>query len=299
MVTKLMPTDVNCTEVKRMSRARGFCFTDFVLDRAFYDTFEWTYLLCGDERCPTTGRRHWQGYVHLPNGKTDTAMRKLMGGRHVEACRGTMEENINYCTKEGTNEIAIEEGVRPAQGHRSDLESIREMIEKNVGEVEIADMYFGKWCQYRRAFSDYRALKEPKRDWVTEIRYLWGESGSGKSRAAIEAGAVMVNWTGQFVLGYNGEDVVCFDDVDQHTFGSELGRQMLLQMTDRYAMSVNVKGAERNWKPRVIYFTSNTKPEDCYPFNVAAMKRRYTEVRQVGAAYEETAQKNCTEVPYG
>jgi len=282
-----------------MSRARGFCFTDFKLERAFYDTFDWTYLLCGDEVCPTTGRRHWQGYMHLPNGKTESAARKMMGGRHVEACFGTMEQNIDYCLKGGKNEIAIEEGIRPAQGHRSDLESIREMLEKNTEEVEIADMFFGKWCQYRRSFEAYRLLKEPKRDWVTEIHYLWGESGSGKTYEAIKAGATVISYTGVFVLGYNGEDVVCFDDVDQGTFSSVTSREDLLKMTDRYAIKVNVKGGERNWKPRVIYFTSNTKPEDCYPFNIAAMKRRYTSVRQVGAAYVETAQKNCTEVPYG
>lgn len=59
--------------------------------------------------------------------------------------------------------------------------------------------------------------------------------------------------------GYNGQEIVLFDD-----YRGEYPIQLFLKLTDRYAMSVKVKGGFTNWCPRKIYITSNTCPSTWY-----------------------------------
>lgn len=275
------------------SKHRGFPFTDYVLDESFIKNLaehpSTEYLVAGEEICPTTGKTHWQSFIYLKNARTLKSMIKQFKPRHIEIMKpdSTPEKNREYCLKE--NKPIIEHGKCPKQGKRSDLEEIREAIAEGKPEREIAEMNFGQWCQYRRAFAEYKALVEPKRNWVTEVYFIWGESGVGKTRKAVEDGAKLIQYipNSGFVLGYNGEDVVCFDDVDSGTFP----RKWLLEATDRYSMVINVKGGERNWKPRKIYFTSNFAPEDLFPFNDPAMERRYTEIVHLKNGTEEMEQK--------
>lgn len=271
-------------------KARGFPFTDYELDLGFLEKLTENksveYLIAGEEICPKTGRTHWQSFIYFKNPRSWKSVEKLLKPRNfrIMSKKATAKDNEKYCKKD--KKIIIEYGECPSQGKRVDLEEIREeLAEGKKTEAEIAEMDFQKWCMYRKAFSEYRMLKEPKRDWVTEVIYLWGDSGSGKTRRAVEDGAKILQYKEPFVMGYDGEDVVCFDDVDENTFD----RHFLIQATDRYAIDCMIKGGKRNWKPRKIYFTSNFPPWQIYPFNIKEMDRRYTEITHM------TLKKNGTE----
>lgn len=262
-----------------MSRNRNFCFTyfpgdDYVEPDSFPDC---KYVIFGREICPETGRYHLQGYVEFANAVTiASAQARLdMQGAHLEARRGTQEEAIEYCKKSG---VWIEFGERARQGSRSDLSAIRALIDDGKPMAEIAESNFSQWCFHRKAFAEYRELKEPKRNWVTEVVYLYGPPGSGKTRRAMEDGAVPVEVHGDFFQGYNGEDIVLFDDVDHNTFRN---RETLLRILDRYAMSINVKGSSRNWKPRKIYITSNFDPGHLGWTRDEAIMRRITTIEEL------------------
>jgi len=285
------PKYKNTTKAERAEdpkvRHRNFAFTDYELEPAFWlelwtkGTF--TYLLAGNEICPSTGKKHWQGCFSLPNAKTNSAMWKIIPNRRVRGCIGTIQQNETYCKKD--KDVAFEMGEPGEQGKRTDLDAIKEMLDEGVKTIEIAEVDFTKWVMYGRRFDDYVKEKEVKRNWVTEVHYLWGESGTGKTRTAVEAGAKLLGYDGKFFGNYKGEDIVCFDDVGPYKWD----REELLRICDRNEHEIRVIGAYRNWKPRVIYFTSNYKPEDCPPFNTKAMMRRYTSIR-------ELHKSDCTEV---
>lgn len=59
------------------------------------------FMVYQRERCPRTQRLHWQGYLCLATKSTLLWLkRNVDGNAHWEKCKGTVEENIAYCTKE-------------------------------------------------------------------------------------------------------------------------------------------------------------------------------------------------------
>lgn len=52
----------------------------------------------GREICPNTGRQHLQFFIHLKKAMRFTEL-KIPGNPHVEPCKGTATQNLNYCSK--------------------------------------------------------------------------------------------------------------------------------------------------------------------------------------------------------
>lgn len=241
-----------------MTRARRFAFTQFNMDFDF-DDLSCDFLIVGKEVCPDTGRQHLQCYVEFKQQTTIKALSKRLGGAHIEIAKGNSAQNIAYCSKE---EVLLTKGEPTAQGKRNDLESLVNKIKENptITTAELIEEGGATWCRNYRALEVIKDAFEPERNWVPEVHYVWGPSGSGKTRRAIEAGATKVWFKDGFFSGYGGEDIVVFDDIDEWTFFKN--RNVFLELTDRYKYRINVKGGSRNWKPRVIYITSNYRPEE-------------------------------------
>lgn len=54
----------------------------------------------GEEKCPSTGRLHLQGYINFKT-KCRPLERFEIYGAHWEKCKGTLQQNWVYCTKDG------------------------------------------------------------------------------------------------------------------------------------------------------------------------------------------------------
>lgn len=263
---------------------RGFCFTSYELDESFFETLRQTYpikyMVIGKETCPSTQRKHLQGYMYFTNPRGLAGVKRIMKPRHVEVAKGDATENFEYCSKEREFK---EWGKRPQQGERTDLEMIQEMIKKNnEPQLNIADEYFSRWCQYGARFEKYRALCRPKRNWVTEVYIYWGAPGNGKTRKARTRfpNIVPVIMNGDinapFVNGYNGEDEVLFDDFEP----AVCSRAYMLKLLDRYPMEANIKGGSINWAPKVVIFTTNHDPHEWYCED-GAFRRRVLAVEKI------------------
>lgn len=71
-------------------------------------------VVCGKETCPTTGTPHLQFVCTLSRPIRLTAAKEFFGNRaYLDGIRGTIQEAITYCKKEGN--IVIEK-VTNAQG---------------------------------------------------------------------------------------------------------------------------------------------------------------------------------------
>lgn len=90
---------------KRNTQRNYYCFTLFPDDINRLETVEtrlseiakkWIF---GIEECPTTGRKHLQGFMALKKKMRITEL-KLPFNPHCEACLGTEEQNIKYCSKD-------------------------------------------------------------------------------------------------------------------------------------------------------------------------------------------------------
>lgn len=270
-----------------MSKFRNACFTSY-LD---YDAMKFKltcngsesnkvkYVVIGRETCPTTGRLHVQGFIQLTHPVTMVAIKKLIGdgAAHIEKMRGNSTEASNYCKKDGHY---FEMGTVTSQGERVDLVSIRDQVLRN-GTIPI-DL-IENFQQLRFAEGLMKYYKPPPRDGPPQVWWIYGPTGSGKSRMCFEmhpdawVSSNKLDWFD----GYTGQESVIIDDFR----GDMATLHWLLRLTDRYPLRVPVKGGFVSWCPKVIMITSSKSPRDCYPNsdeNMNQLLRRITNTVYTG-----------------
>jgi len=98
-----------------------------------------------------------------------------------------------------------------------------------------------------------------RRRWETKVYVRWGSSGTGKSKYFWKKypDADQVRYHNGFLIGYNGADVVILDDLKPNSI--PLG--LLLNMMDRYPCTVNIKGGESEWSPKILCISANHHPK--------------------------------------
>ena len=121
---------------------------------------------------------------------------------------------------------------------------------------------------------------EPKREIVPTIIWIWGESGSGKTRWVYE------NYTEVFRPvshkwweGYDGHKTVLIDDIraDWCTW------REILTLLDVYPLKVECKGGSRQLLAETIILTCDRPPEGvwCNSEDVNQLHRRISEIREL------------------
>lgn len=110
-------------------KSRLWCFTNFNLDFDYNKYFKESsaqYIAYGEETCPKTGRLHHQGFVYFESQRGSIkGVAKQLGNAHVEMCKGNLDQNLDYCSKEAELTTI---GVKPTQGKRTDLNALIEEL---------------------------------------------------------------------------------------------------------------------------------------------------------------------------
>lgn len=256
-------------------RFRAYCFTDYELNVQFLKDLgaKARYLIAGLETCPTTGRRHYQSFIYFKDPKTVSAVRKILRPRHVEVCKGTPQENKDYCLKIKTqkpNEEVIEIGTLPKMGDRTDIIGATKALADGATMEEVAEALPEVYVKYHKGLEKWRELRlGKKRTQASEVIVLWGDAGTGKTRDAVGHGATLVDHVNNFFDNYDFNEVVAIDDFDHTT----MTRRTFNMLTDRYDYRIKVKGSTMTWNPRVIYITSNNDPWEWYGGDTAVRRR--------------------------
>lgn len=248
------------------TRHRNWAFTSFETDYELYVTPLAKYLIIGQEICPKTKRKHLQGYVHLNEAKTFSYIKKhyFNRGEHFEVARGTHEDNIKYCSKDGKY---AEWGVKPKQGARTDLCAIKDELvsgETTIDEIvlERPDIYH----QYGRTLNaiEERVMAGKFRTSMTRGIWLWGKTGTGKSHIALEKFTpethyIVPNDNGWWD-NYRQQKYVVINDFRGHISYNEL-----LQMVDKWPYSVKRRGkAPLPFTSEFVIITSSLPPDKVY-----------------------------------
>jgi len=229
----------------------------------------WNYIIfgyeVGEEQTP-----HLQGYVEFGDCLTMGQAKKRLGDPrfHLEPRRGTQEQAVEYCKKDGD---IFEDGVKATckkagQSHKNKALQYMDLIKQG----RIAEIASDPDCSYNilKHVKDMAVLlEEPRKpDEDIEVRWYWGPTGTGKTRRAwYEANKsgkrVYVKSTNtKWFDGYDGEEVIIFDDLRSSWFEYSY----LLKLLDRYPTQVECKGGSRQWKATTIYVTSCFKPDEMY-----------------------------------
>lgn len=261
---------------KNTKRSKYWCITvnegaktDEEQIKKLYVEGEVEALVIGREK-GETGNVHLQVYCEFSRKRSFSYVRRRTPGCHVEPRLGSSQEAFEYCCKEGDFEIYGEFSCDTpnCQGRRTDLTRIRRELAEGKSELFIADNYFSQWCQYRRAFRQYRRLLANGGETRNNLRVflLQGDPGTGKTRFVWEyARAKRLDcWASvdtklQWFDGYIGQPIVLIDD-----FRGEADFSYLLRVLDIYPLQVPVKGDFEWLSPVLIFITSNRSIDGWY-----------------------------------
>jgi len=218
------------------------------------------YMILGRESCPQTNRKHFQCTIVFAEGKTITALRKLLPpGIHSAPCIDVFK-SIIYCKKDGNffekGKAPMppkERGIQERDRWVNILENARaghfEMIDAQVQVVHARNL-------------DYIYHREQRAQSLvdSELNMLWlyGSSGTGKSRWARENHPdAYLKQCNKWWDGYENQEVVIIEDFDKNHDG--LAHHLKI-WGDRYPFPAEIKGGMIRIRPKLVIVTSNYAP---------------------------------------
>lgn len=226
------------------------------------------------------GTPHTHLYLVFQNAKEFQTIHRRFYGAHIEAARGTHQENRDYIRKEGkyqdtekadTNlpDTFEESGQLPAESDRrmKQSEAILAMIEAGASNAEILRAYPSAMNHLPRIEQARQTLLEEKyRDAFRglQVTYIWGKTGVGKTRGIMERYGYrnvyrVTNYKNPFD-GYKGEPVILFDE-----FRSSLPLEDMLKYMEGYPLNLPARFSDRAACFEAVYVVSNIPMEKQYP----------------------------------
>ncbi len=212
-----------------------------------------------------SGTPHLQGYVEFASAQRFAACVKILGGRaHLEVRRGTQQQNIDYCSKEGRYTCTFEGGKpAPGQGARRDIQSLHEALDKGTSEAEVADQFFSLYMRYHSGIGRYRMLCSVARKARTPLHVFIGPTGTGKSYAAArisgDPGDQHFFDTWPWFDGFSGTQGMILDE-----FCGGVPFNRLLCLLDENPVRVQSKNGYIQFNPSFIAICTNKLPRQWY-----------------------------------
>jgi hypothetical protein len=280
------------------SRRQDWLFTSFDLGwQPPEDVLQHVqYLIYQRERCPTTGREHFQGFVIFKKRRVLSMAKTLLNlpTAHFEPRMGSREEARNYCRKHETRVEGPWEfgrfpdslGSEPGCGsHFSSNNNndggsapsaqkwlrLRSMI---AGGAKFSQLFeFDPKFVMTHLKGVYELFKffSPPRMEMTVGIWIYGASGVGKSTFAADFGRKFngsIFWKApgcKWFDGYGGETVCVLDDYRPAPADEGFDFPFLLRLVDRYPLKVEVKHGMVEFTSRYVIVTTPYSIESTFP----------------------------------
>lgn len=243
------------------------------------------YLAYERETCPSTGKKHWQGYIGFVNAIVAKGVITRLGFKthpYIDVMHGNLNQNAIYCSKEKN---LTKHGQFPRQGARTDIEEFRDHIihgEMTVDDIAINAPFYH--YQYGRTFDKIEdiTMRKKFRTEMTKGIWYYGKTGVGKSHKAFENFSpathyvLNINDNGWWE-GYKQQDTVIINE-----FRGQIPYGELLDLVDKWPKSVK----RRNREPmpfisKTLIITSSMHPAEVYknivkgPESIQQLERRF------------------------
>lgn len=188
------PKKNNGSKVPYKPESKYWCFTinNYTEeDKPIFHQME--YLIYGrekgsvDNNLPTP---HYQGFVVMINKKRLTAMKKLFPRAHLEIMRGTTLEASTYCKKDMDydefGELPLARGKAGGEATQEKWYDAKKLAQEGNLEDIDPQIYIQAYNTLKTIKRDHQDMPEDL-DWKdneTPNEWIWGPSGTGKSRKA-------------------------------------------------------------------------------------------------------------------
>jgi len=274
---------------KRPQRLRRFVFTLNNWTQEEYNhlvspavTAKVRWMIVAKETGAECGTPHLQGAVVLLTQMAFSTVKTLLGSPRfrLENMNGTPDQSLVYCTKQDPHPFTY--GQMPAQGKRNDLKDVCQLVLNGTTMRDLAanqDIGAVAIVKYHKGLTILRSLTVPPRSEPPAVYWIWGETGTGKTRSCFEfaehMGEVWISGGGfKWFDGYDGQRSVLFDD-----FRSKgVSFNFLLRLIDRYPMRVEFKGGFVEWTPQFIFFTAPKHPDSMF---ASRLEHQPEDIRQL------------------
>lgn len=241
------------------AQGKYWCFTNYNLDIVYDEWNKMTYLCYGEEICPKTKKVHHQGYVEFSSNMRLSALKKIDPTIHWELRRGTQQEAIDYCKKDGK---FVEMGERKVnnQGRRTDLHIVRDAIKNNKKDEEILEEVTS--IQSVKCIPTIRGMLMKHRTTKPYVCWRWGPTGVGKTRWIKEHHGednCYIKDSTKWWDGYTQQEVIIIDD-----FNGQWEFRDFLRLLDYGHYQGEIKGGHVKINSPYIYITCEFPPEYFY-----------------------------------
>lgn len=222
---------------------------------------------------------HTHLFIYRQGAIRFNTVKKFFPTAHIDYCRGTAQENRDYCLKQGkykgtfkeeTNlkETFEESGDIPMerQGQRNDLIDLYDMIKSGLTNYEILESnpeYMLNLDKIEHCRQIVRAEKYKNNFRQLTVEYYFGKSGKGKTRSVMEKyGYENVHRITDYKHpfdNYKGQSVVVFEE-----FHSSLRIQDMLNYLDGYPLDLPSRYTNKVACYDTVYIISNLPLEEQY-----------------------------------
>lgn len=265
------------------SKSRGWCFTinnPTDEDTRAIDNLQQSarYYVYGKE----TGENntpHYQGYVYFDNRQRFGTVKQFLGRAHLEPQRGSCEQAIAYCKKDGQwTEWGHEPDSHGIVAQREKWKTIVDLAER--GELEQLKLLFpGEYVRYGGRLRSLRLRPTTVIQGNLENEWWVGLSGTGKSKTLWQTypehyGKDLNKWWD----GYQDEEIVA---IEEWSPKYEMLASKLKVWADRYPFNAEIKGGTLlKIRPKKVIVLSNYTIEQCFPNpeDQGPLKRRFKSV---------------------
>lgn len=224
---------------------------------------------------------HTHIYVVFASRVRFSMVKRYFPEAHIEKCRGSVSDNVNYIKKSGKWELdegkqekkiqgTFEEyGTQPpdSKGKRSDMSDLYQMVLDNMTNAEILAinqdyiLQIDKLDKIRTIILTERFKETVRLD--LEVTYISGATGTGKTRGVLESNGYSNVYRVTDYLhpfdGYTCQPVICFDE-----FRSSLKLKEMLLYCDIYPIELPCRYANKFACYNKIYIVSNWPLEKQY-----------------------------------
>lgn len=280
-VRVILDRTLKCKMDQANQRSRGWVFT---LNNPHIQPVDYMsplqsmlkYWVIGKE-VGQSGTPHFQGYMFYENAQRFTTVKSHVHGSHIEKQRGSIEQAINYCKKDGNFE---EWGNAPQENNENRKSQWSTIISKaRAGDLQYVEENHP--AIFLRYLPRLKELSKPTTAILENLQNEWwyGETGTGKSmKAWNDYPDHFQKKKNKWWDGYNHQETVVIEEwsPDYHMLATALK-----EWSDRYPFPGEIKGGlMQNIRPTRIIITSNYSMEECFPrhSDLKPLKRRFKQV---------------------
>ena len=221
------------------------------------------------EEVGASGTHHLQGYCQMGNPTGFNSWRKLVSPKaHFTVPDGSPRSNFDYCTKAETRKVGTEpfhRGEVPQPGQRTDIDGLVLLAKDPTKRMrDLVDSNGEGFVKLYKGLQVVRSIFSEPRKFQTEVYWLYGTTGTGKSRFAWEVAPDAYSKPGG-TNWWDGYDPIEHTDVIIDDFRANMASfSEILRLFDRYPMQVPFKGGYVNFRPRRVYVTTSRPPVETW-----------------------------------